>query len=200
MKVVEFRQKLYPASVPVFMVIFDRDGTLIEDTGYPHSLAEMIWKQGALKTLSWLKSEGVRVVVATNQSGVARGYFTLEKVKAFHAAMDLLLQAEGGKIDAYAFCPHLSGGSIAEYAVDCDCRKPKAGLIMRLLEQFHVRPENAVMIGDREPDILAGQGAGVKSFLYEGGDLFEFTRKAISDNFALGALSSVEVTSRASRK
>ncbi len=62
-----------------------------------------------------------------------------------------------------------------------------------------MRPECAVLIGDRETDLLAGQAAGVKSCLYDGGDLFEFTRGAISANFALGALSSVEVTSKASR-
>jgi histidinol phosphatase-like enzyme len=83
--------------------------------------------------------------------------------------------------------------------IDCDCRKPKPGLINQLLGKFQARHECAVLIGDRETDVLAGQGAGVESFLYDGGDLFEFTRKAISVNFALGALNSVEVTSKASR-
>ena len=182
------------------LVIFDRDGTLIEDTGYPIDPNKIIWKQGAFSALAWLKAEGVTVAVATNQSGVARGYFTLEQVHAFHAAMDTTIQAEGGRVDAYAICPHLIGAPVTEYAVDCNCRKPKPGLINKLLEQFQVRPENAVVIGDRETDMLAGQGPGVKSFLYDGSDLFEFTRKAISVNFVLGALNSVEVTSKAGHR
>ena len=80
---------------------------------------------------------------------------------------------------------------MSEYAVDCDCRKPKPGLINQLLEKFHVSPKSAVLIGDRETDLLAGQAVEVKSFLYDGGDLFEFSKKTISANFALGALNSV---------
>ena len=181
------------------LVIFDRDGTLIEDTGYPIDLNKIIWKRGALSALAWLKAEGIAVAVATNQSGVARGYFTLEQIEKFHAAMDTTLQAEGGRVDAYAICPHLIDGVVAGYAIDCDCRKPKPGLINQLLERFQVSPESAVMIGDRESDILAGQAAGVESFLYDGGDLFEFTNKAISANFGLGNVDSAETTSRASR-
>lgn len=181
------------------LVIFDRDGTLIEDTGYPIDPNKIIWKRGAMSILAWLKAKGIAVAAATNQSGVARGYFSLGQVHAFHAAMDTMIQAEGGRVDAYAICPHLINGVVAEYADDCDCRKPKPGLINQLLEKFQVRPENAVMIGDRDTDVLAGQTAGVASFLYDGGDLFEFTRGAISAKFALAALNSVEVTSRASR-
>ncbi len=77
--------------------------------------------------------------------------------------------------------------------------KPKPGLINKLLEKFQVRPENAVMFGDRETDVPAGQAAGVKSFLYDGGDLFEVTKKAISANLGLGAVDSAEARSKASR-
>ena len=184
---------------PLSLVIFDRDGTLIEDTGYPINPAGLVWQPGALKVIAWLRSQGFIVAVATNQSGVARGYFTLEQVEKFHAAMDTTIQAEGGRVDVYAICPHLINGAVAEYAIDCDCRKPTPGLINQLLEKFQVRPECAVLIGDRDTDVLAGQAAGVASFLYDGGDLFEFTLGAISAKFALVALSSVDVTSRASR-
>jgi len=180
------------------LVIFDRDGTLIEDTGFPIDPEKIRWHEGALEAIAWLRSQGIIITVATNQSGVARGYFTLEQVHAFHAAMDATIQAEGGRVDAYAICPHLINGAVTEYVIDCDCRKPKPGLINQLLENFQVRPENAVMIGNRESDLLAGQAAGVKSFLYGGGDLFEFTRKAISANFGLGAFDSTEAASKAS--
>lgn len=184
---------------PPSLVIFDRDGTLIKDTRYPIDPETIIWKQGALRVLAWLKAESIAVAVATNQSGVARGYFTLRQVNAFHIAMDTTIQAEGGHVDAYAICPHLVDGAVAAYAIDCHCRKPKPELINQLLEKFQVSAENAMMIGDRETDLLAGQAAGVKSFLYDGGDLFEFTKKAISANFTLGTLNSDQVTSKASQ-
>lgn len=164
----------------VSLVIFDRDGTLIEDTGYPIDPDRLIWKQGALKLLSWLRARGTIVTVATNQSGVARGYFTLEQVHAFHTAMDSQIKSTGGRIDAYAICPHLPNGRIAQYAVTCDCRKPQPGLIKQLLAQFQVEPQSAIMIGDRETDVLVGKAATVASYLFEGGDLFEFTRCAVS--------------------
>ena len=181
------------------LVIFDRDGTLIEDSGYPIEPNKIIWKRGALSALAWLKAEGIAVAVATNQSGVARGYFTVGQVKKFHSAMDTTIQAEGGHIAAYAVCPHLIGGAVAEYAIDCDCRKPKPGLIKQLLEKFQVRPELAVMIGDRETDVLAGQGAVVKSFRYDGGDLFVFTRRVISGHSDSRPANSVQLTLKASR-
>jgi len=165
------------------LVIFDRDGTLIEDTGYPIDPAALVWKQGALKVLSWLRSQGTSVNVATNQSGVARGYFGLDQVHAFHAAMDDQIKAKGGRIDAYAICPHLPKGVVTQYAVDCECRKPKPGLIQQLLALFQVAPNNAIMIGDRDRDTEAGRAAGVASFLYRGGDLFEFTKAVISSHF-----------------
>jgi hypothetical protein len=98
------------------LVIFDRDGTLIEDMGYPIDPETISWNEGALEAVAWLSSQGVIVTVATNQSGVARGYFTLGQVYAFHAAMDITIQAEGGRVDAYAICPHLVDGVVAEYA------------------------------------------------------------------------------------
>ena len=108
--------------------------------------------------------------------------------------MDTRIQANGGLIGAYAICPHLVGEAVAEYAVDCDCRKPEPGLIKQLLEKFQVSHECTDMISDREIDLLAGQVAGVESFLYDGGDVFEFTKKAISASFGLEAVDSVDVT------
>ena len=175
------------------------DGTLVEDTGFPIDPETIRWQKAALEAIAWLRSQGVVFAVATNQSGVARAYFTLEQVHAFHAAMDITIQAEDRRVDVYVICPHLINGAEAEYVIDCDCRKHKPELINKLLEKFQVRPELAVMIGDRETDLLAGQTAGVEPFLYHGGDLFEFTKRAVSASFGLGVLDSAEVTSKASR-
>lgn len=152
-----------------------------------------------MKAIAWLRSQSFVVAVATNQSGMAEACFTFEQVHAFHAVMDITIQAKDDRIDMYASCPHITGGAEAEYVVDCDCRKPKPGLINQLLEQLQVGPECAVLIGDCEIDLLAGQAAGVESFRYDGGDLFEFTSRVISANFGLDAVDLLEATSKASR-
>ncbi len=130
--------------------------------------------------------------MATNQSGVARGYFGLDQVHAFHAAMDALIKAKGGRIDVYAISPHLRKGVVAQYAVDCECRKPKPGLVKQLLTQFEVAPQDAIMIGDRDGDIEARWAAGVASFLYRDGDLFAFTKAVISSHFGMGLITEKE--------
>ena len=73
-----------------------------------------------MEPIAWLRSQGIIVAIASNQSGVARGYFTLEQVYAFHAARDATIQAEEGRVDAYAICPHLINGAVAEYVIHCD--------------------------------------------------------------------------------
>jgi len=112
--------------LPLSLVIFDRDGTLIEDTGYPINPAGVIWRPGALKAIAWLRSQRVIVVVATNQSGVSRGYFTPEQVHAFPTAMDATIQAKGRLKNTFVICPYLIGGTVADYANSCNCRKRKS--------------------------------------------------------------------------
>lgn len=113
--------------------------------------------------------------------------------------MDATTQAERGRVDAYPVCPHPTGGVVAEYAIDCDCREPEPGLINQLLKRLQESPKSAVMIRHCQTNLLVGQAAGVRSFHYDGGDLFEFTKTAISANFGLVAVDSVEATLKASR-
>jgi len=165
------------------LVIFDRDGTLIQDTGYPHNPNQLAWMAGSLATLRFLNELGVKTAVATNQSGVARGFFGLEAVDRFHSYMDEQIRSAGGSVAAYAVCPHLPEGTREGYAIECECRKPKPGLVNRLLSELSVAPECAILIGDRERDVVAGQAAGVESFLFDGTDLEMFTRAAIKKSF-----------------
>jgi D-glycero-D-manno-heptose 1,7-bisphosphate phosphatase len=93
--------------------------------------------------------------------------------------MCLQAEAAGGRIDDFAYCPHLPDASVAEYRTECDCRKPRPGLVRRLLQAQGVEPHRAIMIGDRDRDVQAGEGAGVRGLLYAGGDLLAFVQAAI---------------------
>ena len=155
-------------------VIFDRDGVLIRDTGFPHLPEHLIWTDGALSLLAWLKKQDTLALVATNQSGVARGYFPLATVELFHELMSSEVGLAGGRLDRIAFCPHLESGAVPPFNVSCSCRKPKPGLVLSLLQEFRLQPHEAIMIGDRQSDLQAASAAGVRGHLFEGGNLNQF--------------------------
>ncbi len=147
------------------LVILDRDGTLNFDSDdYIRSADEWIPLPGALEAVAQLSRAGYAVAVATNQSGLARGYFTREDLDAMHARMGELTAAAGGRIDAIEICPHGPDE-------DCDCRKPRPGLALRLLARFDATPEKSWMIGDSLRDIEAARRAGVRPVLVLTGKL-----------------------------
>ena len=110
------------------------------------------------------------MVVVTNQSGVARGYFTEEDVKKLHVWMGEEIKKAGGEITSFYYCPHLPGALLQEYDRECECRKPKPGMVKRALQEQQVLPENAFLIGDSPRDVEAAKRAGVKGYLFTGGD------------------------------
>ena len=134
---------------------------------------------GALNLLKELKRRKISAVIATNQSGVARGFFSLEEVNQFHKLMLEKIEDAGGEINKIEICPHLLGAKVNHYSVDCECRKPKPGMINRLLLSMRCSPENAIMIGDRISDIEAGQSAGVVSYLFDQNNLEQFVLSRI---------------------
>lgn len=148
------------------LVIFDRDGTLIKDTGYPINASDLCWVSGALDLLKELKRRNISTAIATNQSGVARGFFSIGEVDNFHNLMLKQIHKAGGSINQIEICPHLPGAKIQKYAVDCQCRKPKPGMIKKILLSTGCLPENAIMIGDRISDVEAGLVAGVSSYFF----------------------------------
>jgi D-glycero-D-manno-heptose 1,7-bisphosphate phosphatase len=160
-------------------VIFDRDGVLIEDFGFVNRPDQVRWIDGALVLLRELKEHSVLAMVATNQSGVARGYFGVEAVEEIHLRLARDAVAAGGKIDAFEYCPHLPSGIIAPYNIECECRKPKPGMIRKLLARFGLRPERVILIGDRERDVEAALAAGVTGHYFAGGSLLDFCRNAL---------------------
>ena len=161
-------------------VIFDRDGVLIQDTGFPYRPEDLIWSEGALDLLFWLKQREILSLVATNQSGVARGFFPITAVGDFHDLMRSQASEAGGTLAQIAFCPHLESGSVAPFNIACGCRKPKPGMLISLLHEFRLRCDEVIMIGDRQTDLEAAQAAGIAGFLFPGGNLHDFVRGLIT--------------------
>ena len=141
---------------------FDRDGVIIEEADYIHDPAQVRLCPFAAEAIRAMHDAGRLVIVVSNQSGIARGYFTEAELKAVDARMNELLAAEGAHIDATYYCYHHKKGIVPEYAIDCDCRKPKPGLFLRAAKDLDIDLANSFMIGDKESDLEAGINAGCK--------------------------------------
>jgi len=152
----------------------DRDGVLNHDVGFAHRPDQIRWIDGAPEAVALLNQKGLLVFVVTNQSGVARGLYGEDDVRAVHGWMNADLARRGARIDAFAYCPHFVEGKIAAYRKPCACRKPAPGMLLTLMAQWPVRREESFLIGDRETDIQAAQAAGVTGYLFDGGNLLDF--------------------------
>lgn len=160
-------------------IFFDRDGVLNEDTGYLHSMKDLIWVEGAREAAARLTKEGWLLFVVTNQSGVARGYYTEEDVIRLHEAMNEEIGKFGGRITEFFYCPHLPGAPVARYDRVCTCRKPAPGMILTALSRYGLDRDRCFLFGDGERDIEAARQAGIRGFLFPGGNLDDFIRKVL---------------------
>ncbi len=154
-------------------VFFDRDGTLNVDKNYLHRIEDFEWLGDAPQAIRWANEHDYLVIVITNQSGVARGFFTEEDVRRLHDWMNEDLTRFNAHIDAFYYCPHLPQGTVKDYAVECSCRKPKPGLIERACVDFDIDRGASLLVGDAPRDIQCAEAAGVRGVLYEGGSLEE---------------------------
>lgn len=145
----------------------DRDGVLNVDHGYVWRIEEFEFVPGAPAAVRMLNGHGYRVVVITNQSGVARGLFDETAVHAFHAHLQERLGEHDARIDAFYHCPHHPGGSIAEFAIECECRKPKPGLLERAARDVAVDRARSFLIGDRAGDMGAASTFGIRGLLFD---------------------------------
>jgi D-glycero-D-manno-heptose 1,7-bisphosphate phosphatase len=159
-------------------VILDRDGVLNVDHGYVGGVSRLDWIAGAQRAVRRLNDARMLVIVATNQSGVARGMFNMAAVDAVHAQMRADLAVVGAHIDAFYVCPYLPDAPVAEFAhPDHPDRKPNPGMILRALSEWSIDPARALVIGDKERDLEAARRAGVAGVLFPGGDLDVFVAR-----------------------
>jgi D-glycero-D-manno-heptose 1,7-bisphosphate phosphatase len=150
-------------------VFVDRDGTLIEEVGYldrTERVALYPWTVDAIRALN---RAGLKIVLVSNQSGVARGFFTEAVVDEVHRHIAALLEEGGARIDAYYYCPHHPDGKVAGYARHCDCRKPKRGLVDRAAREFGIDPARSFVVGDRWLDVELARTIGGRGILVRTG-------------------------------
>ena len=144
-------------------VFLDRDGVLNVDNGYVSQVDDFEFIDGVIEACKKLKDKGYLLVVITNQSGIARGYFSEEQFHTLTEWMDWSLADRGVDLDGIYYCPHHAEKGRGEYKVDCDCRKPKPGMLLSAIKDLNIDVSNSILVGDKVSDIKAGIAAGVKN-------------------------------------
>ncbi|HET6575369.1 MAG TPA: HAD family hydrolase [Fimbriiglobus sp.] len=155
-----------PADEAVFL---DRDGTLIEEANYLSRVEQVRLIPGAAEAVRRVNAVGARVVVVTNQAGVARGYYPEDRVAAVHAHLSAVLGEQGARVDAYYYCPHHATEGIGAFRIECDCRKPKPGMLRAAARDLGLDLSRSWMIGDKVCDLEAGAAAGCRTVLVRTG-------------------------------
>jgi len=163
-----------PPSQPRSAAFLDRDGVVNYDDGYIATKERIRWMPNAAKAIRRLNDANYLVFFFTNQSGVARGFFTEDQVDALHDWMRAELLTQGARIDDIRYCPHHPDGTVAGYLEDHHWRKPSPGMIFDLINHWPVLREGSFVIGDRATDLGAAQAAGLPGFMFSGGDLDSF--------------------------
>ena len=156
-------------------VFLDRDGTINEQMGYINHISRFILLPGVAEAIKLLNDNNIPVIVVTNQSGLARGYFPRELLDEVHAAMKAMLSEQGASVDGIYICPHHPEAKEEKYRLDCTCRKPKTGLLELASTDLNLSLADSYMIGDRWSDLKCAERAGCSSVLvltgYGRGDL-----------------------------
>lgn len=170
----------------------DRDGTIIVDKHYLADPEEVELLDGAAEAIHMMNEAGYKVIVVSNQSGVARGMFTMDTVERTNERLNELLREKGAHIDAFYICPHHPGGVVAPYNVSCACRKPGTYLFEQAAKDLQIKMEESAAAGDRERDVENLSQIGIKKLgiigcdsensLYDSYDsLLAFTKKVLEN-------------------
>ena len=154
-------------------VFFDRDGTVNEEVHYLHKIEDFKWIEGAIDAIKYCNDNGYLAIVITNQSGVARGYYPESDIMKLYDWMNADLAKHGAHLDGIYYCPHHPTGKVREYAIDCDCRKPKPGMLFKAQKDHNIDLKSSYLIGDGVRDVECAEAAGVKGIRYTGGNLHQ---------------------------
>jgi len=175
-----FHTSANPGAQPA--VFLDRDGTLIREVGYLARPEQVELLPDTPAALKQLQACGYRLIVVSNQSGVARGYFTESDVQAVHHHLQKLLERNGVYLDALYYCPHHPEGKVAAYRKECRCRKPAPGMIEQACRDLNIDLSRSAVIGDKASDILLGRQLGLMTILVLTGYGKETLRKMGGEN------------------
>lgn len=155
-------------------VFVDKDGTLIPNIPYNVDPEKITIDCETIEGLRLLKEEGFLLIVVSNQSGVAKGYFEEKDLVRVWSRISALLHKHEVSIDAFYYCPHDVTGVVEQYTIDCDCRKPMPGMILKACAEFNIDCAQSWMIGDILNDVEAGRRAGCSTVLIDNGNETEW--------------------------
>ncbi|WP_373323011.1 D-glycero-alpha-D-manno-heptose-1,7-bisphosphate 7-phosphatase [Desulforamulus aquiferis] len=144
---------------------FDRDGTINVEVNYLYKIEDLKFIEGIPELIKKYNDNGYKVIIVTNQAGIARGYYTEEDMHKLHRHINAELKKIGAHIDAFYFCPHHPEHGIGKYKVDCNCRKPKPGMIEQAIKDFDIDVSQSILFGDKPWDIEAGEKCGILSIV-----------------------------------
>ncbi|MFC1943187.1 D-glycero-beta-D-manno-heptose 1,7-bisphosphate 7-phosphatase [Chloroflexota bacterium] len=151
-------------------VFLDRDGVITQEPPhYAHELSQLDLISNSSDAIRLLNNNGFMVVVVSNQAGIARGYYREEDAILFNQAMRERLAKEGAYINAIYYCPHHPEATVERYRVDCDCRKPKPGMLIKAHKELDIDLKRSFIVGDKLSDIETGERAGCKTILVKTG-------------------------------
>ncbi|MBM3571006.1 MAG: D-glycero-beta-D-manno-heptose 1,7-bisphosphate 7-phosphatase [Alphaproteobacteria bacterium] len=158
----------------------DRDGVINVDRGYVHKASDIRWIPGVAAAIKRLNDWGYSVVVATNQAGIARGYYDEHAFRALSDWMIGELARTGAHIDAIYYCPHHPSEGIGALRRTCLCRKPAPGMLNAAIAAWHLDPSRCIFVGDKATDMQAAAAAGIRGLLFPAdGDLDQFVRAQV---------------------
>ena len=179
-------------------VFIDRDGVINKEKGYVHKLEDFDFEKSALKGLRSIDFGNYSLFLVSNQSGIAKGYYTEEDFELFDFEIRNILRKRGVKVTKSYYCPHHSEGKVKEFKKDCVCRKPNPGLLLKAEKEFGVSLKDSYLIGDKTSDILAGKRAGCRTILVKTGYKGKDNLYSVKPDFTVRNLSeAVEIVNTA---
>lgn len=177
-------------------LFLDRDGTLVHHRRYPSRPDELRLYDHIEVGLREMQSLGFRLVVVTNQSGIARGYFTEEDLQRMHTYLSSILEQLGVRLDAIYYCPHHTAGVLQRFAIPCTCRKPQPGMLLRAAADLDLDLRRSWFIGDTLADVEAGNRAGCHTILVDSGTAYHPPEQPVRspDFVARSTLHALQIT------
>ena len=162
-------------------IFLDRDGNINVEKDYLHKIEDFEFETGALEAIKTFSDSEYLIVVVTNQSGIARGYYTEEDVIELHRHLKKKIEDAGGRVDGFYYCPHHSEKGIGKYKKECECRKPESGMFLQAKADLDIDFSNSIMVGDKMSDVEAGKKLGMRGILVRTGHGRTEEKKANKD-------------------
>ena len=164
------------------IAFLDRDGVLNKSeikNGYVGFIKDFKWIPGAKKAIKFIRSKGFKIVIVTNQSGIARGYFSVKDVYKLHRYLKEELIKYSTKVDKIYFCPFHKDGIVRKYRINSILRKPRIGMFLKASKVWNIDKQKSFMIGDQKTDMQFAKSAKIKGYLFRQKNLYKFVEKKI---------------------